>query len=207
MQQKKKGNSLQFRAFLCITVSARNKTRSALRPTIKDMPRGQKQVYGKGELHFITCTFYRQHPKMAAEKHRDLFVQLLEEIRIKFRFDVAGYVAMPTNFHLLMTEPGVDTADNSIQMLRQRFGRRYNTSARTDEQVWETHYADQHILGTDRIAERLNFMHQAPVRAGLVETATDWEWSSARHYGGLPEGVVTVVPSSGMKKSLLVPNK
>ncbi len=159
------------------------------------MPRGKKQVYGKGELHFITCTFFRQQPKLAAEKHRDLFAQLLEELRIKFRFNVVGYVAMPTNFHLLMSEPGIDTADNSIQMLRQRYGRRYNTSARVDDQVWETRYSDLHVFDADHIRARLNFMHQAPVKAGLVETATDWEWSSARRYAGLPEGVVTIEPA------------
>jgi len=158
------------------------------------MPKGQKQVYGKGELHFATCNFFRRQPKMALEKHRDLFVQLLEEVRVKFRFNVVGYVAMPTHFHLLMSEPGIDTADNSIQTIRQRFGRRYNASARTDEQVWETRYADLHVFGADGILARLNFMHQAPVKAGLVEQATDWEWSSARRYAGLPEGVVTMEP-------------
>jgi len=159
------------------------------------MPRGQKRVYGKGELHFITGTFYRQQPKLALEKHRDLFAQLLEEVRIKFRFNVVGYVLMPTNFHLLMSEPGIDTADNSVSMLRQRYGRRYNTSARTDEQVWETRYADTHVFAADHIAERLHFMHQAPVKAGLAETATDWEWSSARRYAGMAEGVVTIEPA------------
>lgn len=158
------------------------------------MPRGKKQVYGKGELHFITCTFFRRQSKLGMEKHRDLLAQLLEELRVKFRFNIVGYVAMPTHFHLLMSEPGIDSADNSIQMLRQRFGRRYNTSARTDEQVWETAYADVHVFDQDHIRERLNFMHQAPVKAGLAETATDWEWSSARSYAGLPEGVVTVTP-------------
>jgi putative transposase len=81
-----------------------------------------------------------------------------------------------------------------MQMLRQRFGRRYNTSARTDEQVWETRYSDVHVFAADHIAERLNFMHQAPVKAGLAEAATDWEWSSARRYAGMPEGVVTIEP-------------
>jgi hypothetical protein len=40
-------------------------------------------------------------------------------------------------------------------------------------------------------------MHQEPVKAGLVDNATDWVWSSARSYGGLPEGVVTVERVAG----------
>ena len=43
------------------------------------MPKGQRRVYGEGELHFITSVCYRQQPKLAEEKHRALFLQLLEQ--------------------------------------------------------------------------------------------------------------------------------
>ncbi|HEV2272921.1 MAG TPA: hypothetical protein VGR96_02075 [Acidobacteriaceae bacterium] len=160
--------------------------------TLQFMPKGQNRVYGTGQLHFITCRCYLGQPKLGVEKHRDLFVQLLEELRVKFRFKVAGYAVMPSHFDLLMTEPGVDTAENAINMLRKRYGRRYNTSARSDEQVWETRYADTHVFDPERVQERLAFMHQEPVKAGLAETSTDWLWSSARAYAGMEEGVVTV---------------
>jgi hypothetical protein len=35
-------------------------------------------------------------------------------------------------------------------------------------------------------------MHAEPVKAGLALNPEEWEWSSARAYAGLPEGVVTV---------------
>ncbi len=156
------------------------------------MSKGQPQVYGKGHLHFITCRFFRHEPKFSVEKHRDLFVQLLEELRLKFRFKVVGYVVMPDHFDLLMAEPEIDTVANSIEMLRKRYGRRYNNSARSVDQVWETRYADTHIYDQARIEERLRFMHEQPVKAGLVASPTEWEWSSARSYKGMDEGVVTV---------------
>ena len=101
-------------------------------------------------------------------------------------------LSWPEHFDLLMSEPEIDTAENSILTLRKRYGRRYNASARSDEQVWETRYADVHVFDLERIRERLAFMHQQPVKAGLVAEATEWEWSSARAWAGLPEGVVTV---------------
>ncbi len=101
------------------------------------MPKSREPVYGKGHLHLITCNCYPKQPKLELEKHRNVFVRLLEEIRVKFRFSVAGYVVMPDHFRLLMVEPAVDTAANSIDMLQQRYQRRYNTSARSTEQVWE----------------------------------------------------------------------
>jgi putative transposase len=156
------------------------------------MAKSQERVYGKGHLHLITSVCRGKQPLLGVEKHRDLFVRLLEEVRVKFRFQVAGYVVMPDHFHLLMMEPEIDTAANSIDTLRQRYQRRYNNSARSVDPVWELRYADTHILGRERIDAQLSLMHQAPVKAGLVENAVDWEWSSARSYAGLPEGVVTV---------------
>ena len=50
------------------------------------MHRLREAVYGKGHLHLIACTCYRKLPKLAEEKHRDVFVRLLEQLRVKFRF-------------------------------------------------------------------------------------------------------------------------
>jgi REP-associated tyrosine transposase len=156
------------------------------------MPKSREPVYGKGELHLITCNCHLKEPKLELEKHRNVFARILEEVRVKFYFDIAGYVVMPNHFRLLMVEPAVDTAANSIEVLQQRYQRRYNASARSTDPVWEHRYADVHVFGSDRIAAQLEAMHQEPVKAALAETATDWEWSSARAYAGLPEGIVTV---------------
>ena len=129
------------------------------------MPRGQRRVYGRGELHFITSVCFRQQPKLAAEKHRALLLQLLEQIAAKFGFEVRGIAVLPDRFHLLMTEPERDTVDHAVEMLRQRYGRRYNTAARTDEQVWETRWTDVHVVGDEALEGRLRFLEQAQAAA------------------------------------------
>jgi REP element-mobilizing transposase RayT len=156
------------------------------------MRKTREAVYGKGHLHLIACTCYRKLPKLGEEKHRDVFVRLLEELRVKFRFAVVGYVAMPDHFRLLMREPEIDTAANAVEMLQARYRRRYNNSARLDQQVWESRWTDRHIVGAEAVAATLTSMHEQPVKAGLAASAEEWEWSSARAYAGLPEGVVTV---------------
>jgi putative transposase len=164
------------------------------------MPKLREAVYGKGHLHLITCTCYQKLPKLAEEKHRNVFVRLMEELRVKFRFAIVGYVVMPDHFRLLMREPEIDTAANAVEMLQARYRRRYNSSARSDEQVWETRSSDTHIVGSDAVAATLASMHAEPVKAGLVVSSEEWEWSSARAYAGLPEGVVTVeqVPAASV---------
>ena len=156
------------------------------------MPKHRDAVYGKGHLHLISGYCYQRLPKLGNEKHRDIFIRLLEELRVKFRFDVVGYVVMPDHFRLLMREPEIDTAGNAVETLEARYRRRYNNSARSDEQVWEKQFSDTHVLGSEATVASLISMHQEPVKAGLGAAAEDWSWSSARAYAGLPEGVVTV---------------
>lgn len=156
------------------------------------MPKLREAVYGKGHLHLIACTCNLHQPKFGEEKHRDVFMRLMEELRVKFRFAIAGYVVMPDHFRLLMREPEIDTAANAVEMLQARYRRRYNSSARSDEQVWENRSSDTHIVGVDAAAATLASMHKEPVKAGLASTPEEWAWSSARAYSGLPEGVVTV---------------
>jgi REP element-mobilizing transposase RayT len=139
--------------------------------TLRLMPKGQRRVYGKGELHFITSVCYQRQPKLAEEKHRALFLQLLEQIAAKFRFEVQGVAVLPDRFHLLMTEPAEDTADNAVDMLRHRYGRRYNSSARTDEQVWETKWTDAHVVGAEAIEARLDFLRKATALSAEPEQA------------------------------------
>jgi REP element-mobilizing transposase RayT len=124
------------------------------------MPKGQRREYGAGELHFITSVCYRRQPKLGEEKHRAVFLQLLEQTAHKFGFEVRGVAVLPDRFHLLMTEPEKDTADHAVEMLRHRYGRRYNNSARTDEQVWETKWTDAHVVGDEALAARMEFLRQ-----------------------------------------------
>jgi putative transposase len=166
------------------------------------MPKHRDTVYGKGHLHLISCSCYQHQPKLGQEKHRDVFVRLLEEVRVKFRFAVVGYVVMPGHFRLLMREPEIDTTANAVEVLQARYRRRYNSSARSDEQVWESRLSDAHVLGAEAVAGRLSSMHHEPVKAGLVPIPEDWRWSSARAYAGLPEGVVTVEQFAAASRQL-----
>jgi len=40
----------------------------------------------------------------------------------------------------------------------------------------------------------IDYIHQNPVRRGLVRQATDWPWSSARFYAGFPDAALSMDP-------------
>ncbi|MEO1983388.1 MAG: transposase [Fuerstiella sp.] len=47
---------------------------------------------------------------------------------------------------------------------------------------WQPKYYSFEIYTTQKLEEKLHYMHLNPVRAGLVNTATDWRWSSSGWY-------------------------
>ena len=58
------------------------------------------------------------------------------------------------------------------------------------EPFWQPKYYPFDLYSAKKALEKLNYMHLNPVRAGFVEQACDWRWSSARYYEqGKPVGV------------------
>src|SRR5690606_16457237 len=53
--------------------------------------------------------------------------------------------------------------------------------------VWEHHSNAFSIYGEDTFMQKVNYIHQNPVRAGLVDRAEDYCFSSARLWKGCPQ--------------------
>jgi putative transposase len=58
----------------------------------------------------------------------------------------------------------------------------YQSRVLKSGRLWQDRFDDVAII-TKKVAQtKLNYIHQNPVRAGLVENAEDWKYSSARFY-------------------------
>jgi hypothetical protein len=47
--------------------------------------------------------------------------------------------------------------------------------------VWHREYWDRFIRDERRLQQAIEYIHQNPVKAGLVDTAEAWPWSSVRY--------------------------
>jgi len=159
------------------------------------MPSGLHRTYGANHLHFIICSCYRRLPFLNSAKSRDRFLSILEQTRERYRFVVVGYVLMPEHFHLLITEPEVETPSTVMQVLKQRTAhsllpRRKRHDPRQGQlfgeeskrAFWQARFYDFNVWTTKKRVEKLRYMHRNPVKRGLVESAEQWRWSSYRFY-------------------------
>ena len=59
-------------------------------------------------------------------------------------------------------------------------------------QVWTHENRAEIVYGNRFMYTKINYIHENPVRAGIVEKAEDYLYSSARNYAGL-DGVLDVI--------------
>jgi putative transposase len=76
------------------------------------------RFYGGRDLHFLTFSCYRRQPLFTSSTRCDLFLQVLERVRRRYRLVVLGYVVMPEHVHLLVSEPQRATLSTAIQALK-----------------------------------------------------------------------------------------
>jgi putative transposase len=147
------------------------------------MPRDLQRIYGQGHFHFLTFSCYHRLPLLTPPR-RDLFLALLEKTRLEFTFVVAGYVVMPEHVHLLLGEPARGDPSRVLQSLKLKMARRVvkRQSTAPPAHFWQVRFYDFNVWSSDKLEEKLEYIHQNPVQRGLVARPEEWPWSSARYY-------------------------
>jgi len=128
---------------------------------------------------------------------RDLLCSAIDEARRSAGFLIFAYVIMLDHMHLLTSRPS--TTSDLLRVVKGITARRiidylkasgYETSlAKLRHQqrdrkhkysLWQPERNVLPIFSEGMLMEKVNYIHANPVRAGLVEEATDYRWSSAR---------------------------
>jgi len=125
----------------------------------------------------------------------------INEARKSGGFLLFAYVVMLDHLHLLTSRPSTTsdvlrvvkglTAHRVIEYLKKND---YGSSLKKLEHqqrdrsykhsLWQTEKNVFEIYSENMFMQKLNYIHQNPVRAGLVQRAIDYRWSSARIWQG-----------------------
>jgi putative transposase len=159
------------------------------------------RFYGGRDLHFLTFSCYRRQPLLSDADRCDLFLRILERVRVRYRLLVLAYVVMPEHVHLLVSEPQRSTLSTAIQALKLgvvrsleggEVPRSRNTgetsgtpslgSDKNSNRFWQARFYDFNVWTEKKRIEKLRYIHRNPVARGLVASPEQWPWSSFRWY-------------------------
>ena len=115
--------------------------------------------------------------------HRELFHDLLMEIRSAYRWEVHAYCLMDNHYHLLIHTP-LGNLGRAMRHLNGVYTQRFNRSVKTDGPLFRGRYkailvdADNYLLPVSR------YIHRNPVEAGQPQWMHDPLWTSYPLYIG-----------------------
>ena len=105
---------------------------------------------------------------------------LLLAAKSKFPVKVFVICLMPNHFHLIV-QPATEAALSPfMQWWMTSHVRRYHQHYRSHGHVWQGRFKSFPIQEDGHLLTALRYVLRNPVRAGLVEHAMDWPWSSLR---------------------------
>lgn len=141
------------------------------------MPTGLVRYQQAGDLHFITFSCYRRQQFLRSVTARELFERSLETMRLRYKFFVTGYGAMPEHVHLLMSEPEQALLAKALQAIKLSLA-----VQRKERPFWQARYYDFNVYTEWKRIEKLHYRHRNPVARGRVTQPEEWPWSRLRHY-------------------------
>src|SRR5205823_2191462 len=114
-------------------------------------------------------------------KHGDFaaFVKLLREAGERTPVRLLAYCLMPNHFHLVLWPRADGDLSDYMRWLLTAHVRRYHQHYHSSGHVYQGRFRSFPIQEDDHLLTVLRYAERNPVRAGLVERAQDWRWSSA----------------------------
>ncbi|MHC2067972.1 REP-associated tyrosine transposase [Bremerella sp. T1] len=157
-------------------------------------------------IHFVTFSCYKRRQVLRFDQANRVVLSCLNRSLQFFRGDCLGFVLMPDHVHLLVWFPEKnqladflhDWKQQSSHFIKRQVNKHkwsFFKQVPPDDPIWQKRYYSFEIYDPDKVEEKLAYMHQNPVRAGLSDFPCDWKWSSARWYeNGRSVGVPIRMP-------------
>jgi putative transposase len=146
-----------------------------------------------GTCFFVTTSFFR-HQRFGeiAGVYSALASSLVFSCR-KYGAALVGYVFMPSHIHLVLCIDGGKLKDFMRDFKKFTAQKALRDCGIRSDKVWQDRYDRQVITTEDILRTKLRYIHGNPWRAGLVDRATAWYWSSAADYSTEHKGPLPVM--------------
>jgi putative transposase len=154
------------------------------------MPRKWSNLNLPGALHFITGATLSRVSVFNGPDHCEAFFEVLAELSRVWPSKLIAYVVMPDHMHLICN-PRDGRIKEFVAALKSLSAKRVCTNrddlrlARqtpdpegSTHQLWQESFKAHPLWSGWMVWQKINYIHQNPVRAGLCASAKDYRWSS-----------------------------
>ena len=163
--------------------------------------RSRYRIHHPERAHFVTCTIVEWLPVFTSTACCDILVNSLEHCRQRKNLKIYAWVILENHCHAILAAPDLSAAlrdlksftaakileqlatENRDWLLNQL---RYYRGAhkRNEYQVWQEGSHPQVIADDAMMHQKLEYLHNNPVKRGWVVAPEHWRYSSAHEWLG-----------------------
>jgi len=135
-----------------------------------------------GQTYYLTCCIDGRRPLLRPAALAESLVSLYAGQRDKGSIALHGYIVMPDHYHVLLTLRGDSSISGVVRAVHSLFARHCRATTHTRGRIWQTRFYDRIVRGESDWREKLNYLHDNPVRRHMVAAGVCYRWSSARFW-------------------------
>jgi len=125
--------------------------------------------------YFTTFSTAERRALFLAEATAQLMITTVQGYRDKGSFTLHAFVVMPDHVHVLLTPAAEVPLEKTIQLMKGGFS--FRLKNRLD--VWERGHFDRRIKDREGYDACVKYIHDNPVKDGMVSEAAEYVFSSA----------------------------
>lgn len=164
------------------------------------MGRSRYKIYEPTHPHFITCTVLHWIPLFTRVESVQILLGSLKYLQITDNLKIFAYVVLENHLHMIVSSDDIAksikkfksyTAKELITLLQKHniktildqlaFYKKAHKQE-TTYQIWQEGMQPKLIQTEAMMMEKINYIHNNPIKRGYVDEAKHWRYSSARDY-------------------------
>jgi len=131
----------------------------------------------EGECHFVTSVTRDRTPLFEERKAVDILAAAVTFYQTRGDFKLLGYVIMPDHVHFLII-PQQGTISDIMRNVKAYTGNAIRRGLGICSDVWQDSFYDHVMMDANDLEIRLNYIHDNPLRKGVVDDPDDYHYSS-----------------------------
>jgi len=145
----------------------------------------QQRIYYENTIYHAMSRGNNKQKILAGDANKILFIEILDKYKNRFAFKLYAFVLMDNHVHLIIEANYRHSISRIMQAILLSYSCYYRNQNSYVGHVWQGRFQSSIIEGEQYVIDCINYVHENPVRARMVENATDYCWSSACFYDNL----------------------
>lgn len=145
------------------------------------MPREARNVY-KGNLYHVMTQGINKEKIFCNDIYKKVYIKLMFDNTTKQNVKIVAYCIMSNHAHLLLNVKEVKDMSEFMKIINMKFAMIYNEMEKRVGVVFRNRFESEVVLDDKYFYNCVNYIHNNPVKAGIVRQAKDYKFSSANNY-------------------------